>query len=57
MRYLWKVPVKLDNRKLIAFLGEEPHTPTQEALRLTLEGLGCLDEKSVGMGAVAEGRA
>ncbi|HUD50621.1 NAD-dependent epimerase/dehydratase family protein [Parvibaculum sp.] len=57
MRYLWKVPVKLDNRKLIAFLGEEPHTPTEEALRLTLKGLGCLDEKSVGMGAVAEGRA
>ncbi len=42
MRYLWKVPVRLDNRKLVAFLGEEPHTPTERALRATLAGLGCL---------------
>lgn len=42
MRYLWKVPVRLDNAKLVAFLGEEPHTPTDIALRTTLEGLGCL---------------
>ncbi len=27
MRYLWKTPIRLDNRKLTAFLGEEPHTP------------------------------
>jgi nucleoside-diphosphate-sugar epimerase len=43
MRYLWKVPLKLDNRKLVAFLGEEPHTPLDAALRETLRGLGCLD--------------
>lgn len=43
MRYLWNVPVRLDNRKLVAFLGEEPHTPTERALAATLVGLGCLD--------------
>ena len=41
MRYLWTTPVKLDNRKLVAFLGEEPHTPIDTALRETLDGLGC----------------
>jgi nucleoside-diphosphate-sugar epimerase len=41
MRYLWKVPLQLDNRKLVAFLGREPHTPIEEALRETLNGLGC----------------
>lgn len=43
MRYLWKKPLKLDNAKLVAFLGEEPHTPTDQALRLSLAGLGCLN--------------
>jgi nucleoside-diphosphate-sugar epimerase len=42
MRYLWKKPVQLDNAKLVAFLGEEPHTPTDRMLRETLTGLGCL---------------
>ena len=42
MRYLWQVPLKLDNRKLTGFLGEEPHTPLEEALRTTLLALGCL---------------
>ena len=42
MRYLWQEPVRLDNRRLVAFLGEEPHTPLDEAVRTTLEGLGCL---------------
>jgi nucleoside-diphosphate-sugar epimerase len=42
MRYLWTEPVRLDNRKLVAFLGAEPHTPLDEALRATLGGLGCL---------------
>ncbi|MGB5950417.1 MAG: SDR family NAD(P)-dependent oxidoreductase [Parvibaculum sp.] len=43
MRYLWKRPLRLDNGKLVAFLGEEPHTPAEQALRVTLKGLGCLD--------------
>jgi nucleoside-diphosphate-sugar epimerase len=39
MRYLWSSPLRLDNRKLVAFLGEEPHTPLDQALRETLAGL------------------
>ncbi len=42
MRYLWQVPVRLDNSALVAFLGEEPHTGIDTALRRTLAGLGCL---------------
>jgi hypothetical protein len=41
MRYPWATPVELDNRKLVAFLGEEPHTPLDRALSETLAGLGC----------------
>ena len=32
MRYLWRVPLELDNRKLVACLGREPHTPLKDAL-------------------------
>jgi nucleoside-diphosphate-sugar epimerase len=42
LRYLWQRPVRLDNAKLVAFLGTEPHTPIDGAVRSTLEGLGCL---------------
>jgi nucleoside-diphosphate-sugar epimerase len=42
MTYLWRQPLRLDNRRLVAFLGEEPHTPAVDALRTTLVGLGCL---------------
>jgi len=42
MRYLWDTPHRLDNAKLVAALGDEPHTPLDQALRATLEGLGCL---------------
>ena len=42
MRYLWKETVELDNAKLVAFLGDEPHTPLDVALAQSLEGLGCL---------------
>jgi nucleoside-diphosphate-sugar epimerase len=41
MRYLWSKSLRLDNKKLVAFLGEEPHTPLDQALRTTLHGLGC----------------
>jgi nucleoside-diphosphate-sugar epimerase len=44
MRYLWRVPLELDNSKLVAFFGAEPHTPTDQAVRETLRGLGCLAE-------------
>jgi nucleoside-diphosphate-sugar epimerase len=43
MRYLWKVPVQLDNRKLLSLIGTEPHTPLDVAVRRSLAELGCLD--------------
>ncbi len=47
MRYLWSRSLLLDNSKLRAFLGDEPHTPLSEALRTTLIGLGCLPQSKV----------
>jgi hypothetical protein len=43
MRYLWQAPLRLNNHKLLDFLGKEPHTPLDRALTDTLRGLGCLD--------------
>jgi diketogulonate reductase-like aldo/keto reductase len=37
-----KTSLRLDNTELRAFLGEEPHTPLDQALRVTLSGLGCV---------------
>ncbi len=45
MRYLWQVPMQLDNTKLASILGNEPHTPAGEAVRVSLTGLGCLSAK------------
>ena len=42
LRYLWRAPIRLDNAKLVATLGEEPHTPLDAALTRTLAGIGCL---------------
>ena len=42
MRYLWKLPVRMNNARLKAVLGEEPHTPLDDAVRATLRGVGCL---------------
>jgi hypothetical protein len=33
MRYQWSQPQRLDNRKLLALLGDEPHTPLADAVR------------------------
>ena len=44
LRYLWQTAIRLDNAKLVAFLGREPHTPIDVAVRATLIGLGCLPE-------------
>jgi nucleoside-diphosphate-sugar epimerase len=41
MRYLWRTPLRLDNRKLVALIGAEPHTPLDGAVRTSLEALGC----------------
>ena len=42
MRYLWQVPLRLDNNKLVARLGAEPHTPLDAAVGQTLQAMGCL---------------
>ena len=42
MRYLWNMPVRMDNRRLTSLLGAEPHTPLDTAVQTTLLGLGCL---------------
>ena len=39
MRYLWRQPLQLDNRRLVGWLGAEPHTPLELAVQRTLEGL------------------
>lgn len=38
----WRHPVRLDNRRLVALLGEEPRTPLPEAVRTTLAAMGSL---------------
>jgi nucleoside-diphosphate-sugar epimerase len=42
MRYLWREPLRLDNRKLVSLIGPEPHTPLDMAVRVSLEALGCV---------------
>jgi nucleoside-diphosphate-sugar epimerase len=36
MRYLWQVPLQMDNGKICALLGHEPHTPLDLALAAAL---------------------
>jgi nucleoside-diphosphate-sugar epimerase len=43
MRYLWRVPLRMDNAHLEAAIGAEPHTPLDQAVETTLVGLGCLE--------------
>ncbi|MBD9647048.1 NAD(P)H-binding protein [Ensifer sp. ENS09] len=45
MRYLWREPLRMPNERLLAVLGEEPHTPIDEAVATTLRGLGCLNDR------------
>lgn len=42
MRYLWQVPVRMDNAKLQALLGQEPHTPLDEAVEANAARAGLL---------------
>ncbi|MES2349497.1 MAG: SDR family oxidoreductase [Pseudomonadota bacterium] len=42
MRYLWRQPVQMSNRRLVKMLGVEPRTPLDVAVRSTLVGLGSL---------------
>ncbi|MBX4894350.1 SDR family NAD(P)-dependent oxidoreductase [Rhizobium bangladeshense] len=55
MRYLWKVPLRMNNAKLVAELGKEPQTPIDEAVRATLVALGCLPEPHRDMAAAFVG--
>lgn len=40
MRYLWSTPHRLDNTRLCALIGAEPHTPFDQAVRNALIDLG-----------------
>ncbi len=51
MRYLWREPLRMTNRRLLETLGEEPHTPLDRAVTATLEGLGCLPQPGVAAAA------
>ncbi|HEX5263157.1 MAG TPA: NAD-dependent epimerase/dehydratase family protein [Phenylobacterium sp.] len=51
MRYLWEAPVLLDNRRLVARLGAEPHTPIEEALHVALAGLNALPQVATALAA------
>ncbi|MBX3576402.1 MAG: NAD(P)H-binding protein [Rhizobiaceae bacterium] len=42
MRYLWNVPLRMRNAKLVKLLGKEPHTDWETAVRSTLAGMGSL---------------
>jgi hypothetical protein len=42
MQYLWQQPVRLLNTRLLSLLGDEPHTPLDRAVEMTLRSLGCL---------------
>ena len=42
MRYLWQTPVRMRNDKLVKFLGEEPRTALDAAVRTSLIGMGCI---------------
>lgn len=49
MKYLWEVPVRLDNSRLVSVLGAEPHTALDIALRATLQGMNCLPPPVAGV--------
>ncbi|MGN6226102.1 MAG: NAD-dependent epimerase/dehydratase family protein [Dyella sp.] len=53
MRYLWRTPIALDDRKLVGFLGDDCYTPLEQALRRTLDGLGCLPAADAAVSAQA----
>jgi nucleoside-diphosphate-sugar epimerase len=43
MRYLWRLPIGLDETRLRAFLGDVPKTPLDRAIAATLADMGVLD--------------
>jgi nucleoside-diphosphate-sugar epimerase len=54
MRYLWQVPLRLDNRKLLALVGQESHTALDEAVRASLQALGCIPHQAEAPRAMPE---
>jgi nucleoside-diphosphate-sugar epimerase len=54
MRYLWREPIRLDNRRLEALIGAEPRTPLDEAVRTSLAALGCIPDRARGPGRDGE---
>jgi len=46
MRYLWQTPHALDNARLTALIGHEPHTPLPQAVAAALADLGLLTNAS-----------
>ena len=53
MRYLWRTPYALANARLVALIGEEPHTPFPQALRQALDDLGMLAPQGSAAGRVS----
>ena len=51
MHYLWEQPVLLDNTRLVARLGAEPHTPLAQALRAALKGMNALPQQAEALAA------
>ncbi len=44
LRYIWNTPHTLDNSRLQALIGAEPHTPLMQAAQQALVGLGIVNE-------------
>ena len=49
MQYLWDTPHALDNTKLQALIGQEPHTPLELAAKSALADLGLLKISAPGL--------
>lgn len=55
MRYLWHVPLRLDNSKLLSLIGAEPHTLLDEAVHASLREMGCLPTPANAAARAGEG--
>lgn len=54
MRYLWRTSVRMDNQRLLALLGSEPHTLLDDAIETTQVSMGCIKPaQQVGVGTQA----
>ncbi len=53
MRYLWQRDLALDNGRLLALLGDEPHTPLPQAVAESLVRMACLPASDSGRQAMA----